>query len=239
MGCRSGLIRICLMKNSSIGPLPDLMPRTQPYQQPPLVNASLINSSSLVSFQIEPPSNQSYYSTYASLWQQQEKTYLFFAFPVIDFVYDQRLPKGRTSVLLVIPIVLLKILLSLSSACCPPITHPVSGSDESSSCGNGSTFNLDNVVPFFREVPPCPRGITEPSSKKICRENGISSGEFLTLAPPVLTSPYLSPRCKPSSAHISFRNREFHNSDPFPYQGAAENPVADSVRDGLNHQPFL
>lgn len=69
-----------------IGPLPDLLTRGQQYQQTSsLVNISSMNhsSSSVLSFPVEPPSNQSYRSSYSPLWPDEEKVSLFLSLFII------------------------------------------------------------------------------------------------------------------------------------------------------------
>ncbi|GMH24931.1 hypothetical protein Nepgr_026774 [Nepenthes gracilis] len=168
---------------------PNLMPSTQ-YQQPySSVNISPMNPSSLPKFQTEPPSNQSYYSTFRSPWPEEEKIagmkrpypFLLENPPAPPFI-------GKY----------------------PPISRLV-GMSEPGSCENGSTLNLDNSVPIFGETQ--------------CGEEGISGGEFLTLAPPTATSPYASTRYKHSSAYVSSHSQGFYHFESSPYQINVETPV--------------
>ncbi|GMH05601.1 hypothetical protein Nepgr_007441 [Nepenthes gracilis] len=204
-------------ESSPIGPLHHLQPRT-PYRQPSsLVNASSTNSSSLLNFQMEPPSNQSYYSTHRSPWSEEHKMVGMkrpYPFPLDNPPASSFIGKS------------------------PPVSNLVRGCDESASCGNESTLNMSNAFPYFREAPPFPRGIPEPKSTNICSENGITSGELLTLAPPASVSPYPSPRFKHHSSNVPSHNEQLYSFESLTHQQTAENPVVDSWPGGSNQLPF-
>ncbi|GAB4849416.1 hypothetical protein Ancab_004213 [Ancistrocladus abbreviatus] len=205
------------MHNSPTGSLPDFMPKAQSYQQSPSwMNASSMDSS-LLNVQMEPPSNQRYYNTYGSLVPVEERMVGMkrpYPFPLEN-------PPGRPF--------LRKF---------PPVSYPATRSGESTSCGDRSSFNLGNAVPVFRAVPPHPRGVAEPSLK-IFRENTVSSGEFLTLAPPRFTLPHPSHRFMQSSVQMSSHNPNFYNLESLPYRGNAENQVTSSIPGGSTQRPFF
>ncbi|XP_038686648.1 uncharacterized protein LOC119986166 isoform X1 [Tripterygium wilfordii] len=158
-------------ESTPIWPLPSMIQRAQQFLQPPSmqVNASSRNSaSSLLNFQIEPPSNQIYYGKYTAvpaMWPEDEK------------MVGMRRPYQ----------------FSMDNHSCPHsflykspvIAHSISSkSDESS---NSDAFCFEPGNHGFREGPaPCSAAsFSEPDSKKCNRSNG----DFLSLAPP---SPYLA-----------------------------------------------
>ncbi|ONI12553.1 hypothetical protein PRUPE_4G171200 [Prunus persica] len=195
--------------NNPIWPLTNVPQRTQPYhQQPPPPPPSMVNvssatsSSSVLNFQIEPPSNQSYYSNYTPMWPDEEKMVgMKRPYP---FSLDN--PPG--------PSINFKF---------PTFVAPMRA-DEASSCGNRYTFNLEpSGNPIFREAPSCSTSISESNSRNSIKENGSVNGDFLTLAPPTTSSRTCpSPKLNLPSTYLAFHNREVPEFESFSYQGNAE-----------------
>lgn len=104
------------------------------------------------------------------------------------------------------------------------------------------------VEPFLREGPPCSNSLSELDSKKGIAENGGSNGDFLTLAPPSITSPHPNTRSKQNPILVPYQvnlktntKPTFHFSTPFPtlnltvsiscFKGNSSDPL-------LQHLPF-
>uniref|UniRef100_A0A5B6YR76 Uncharacterized protein n=1 Tax=Davidia involucrata TaxID=16924 RepID=A0A5B6YR76_DAVIN len=195
-------------------PPPNLMQRTQ-FQQPSsssMVNVSSgTSSSSVINFQMEPPSNQSYYgNNYTPMWPEEEKMVgMKRSYP---FSLDN--PPGPS------------VHCNFLPAYVPPITR----SGESASCDNGGTVNIKSANPVFREGPSSSTAMSEPNSKKVTKENGGLNGDFLTLAPPATTLPH------PSSAYVAPHSRELSELGTLPYQGSMEDSVHLQGPNGLIQQ---
>ncbi|WKA12026.1 hypothetical protein VitviT2T_029465 [Vitis vinifera] len=205
-------------ESNPIWPLPTLMQRAQPYQQPSssMVNVSSGTSSSPIpNFQIEPPSNQSYYgNNYTSMWPEEEK--MVGVKRPYPFSLDN--PPGP----------------SFNSKF-PTFDAPIR-SDESASYGNGGTFILDVGNAIFREGPSCSTSLSEIESKKGIRENGGSNGDFLTLAPPSITSPHPNTRSKQPPGHPAYYNKDSSEFESLPYQGNTGDPIRPHPTGPLQHQ---
>ncbi|KAJ8436177.1 hypothetical protein Cgig2_034205 [Carnegiea gigantea] len=230
-------------ENCPIAPLLDMIPRAQHYQQlSSLVkfhrmtcdnsqrNLSLISSSSLSSsssssssssvlnFPMERPSSQSYYSNYSPLWLEDEKIAVGMKRPYPFALHNPPIPTFQGKITDI-------------------MTHPISQTDESTSCGNeGITFNFEPAIPIFREVASCPSVMLELTNTKKGNKwhNGNSNGEFLTLTPPAIAT---NSRFKQSSTTLASHNREFCNFESLPYQATIEDLVVDSRQVGSSQQP--
>ncbi|KAI3769302.1 hypothetical protein L6452_00403 [Arctium lappa] len=161
--------------------------RSQHFQQPcssSMVNVSLgttslssSSSSSVVNFQMEPPSNQSYHgNNYPPLWQDEEKmigmkrSYPFSMenMPIPSF--NSKFPFS-----------------------------PISRLDESTSCNNGGTTSLEPSNPGSRENPSSLGSIADQTTKKLIDENRGLTKDFLTLAPPRASHSNLKEKLAPLS----------------------------------------
>ncbi|XP_044479207.1 uncharacterized protein LOC123206143 [Mangifera indica] len=188
-------------------PVPSLMERAQQFQHHPslVVNeSSATSSSSVLNFQMEPPSNQSYYGNYIPMWTEEEKMVGMkrsYPFPLDN-------PPG------------------ISSFHCkfPPILQPrISQSDDSASCGSGGhTLNFEPVGTLSRGGSSCSTFMLEPNhSKKSIKENGL----FLTLAPPTTISMSQGSKLRHSQPYLAFHSSEFSDFESLPYQGNVEDPI--------------
>ncbi|XVF04304.1 hypothetical protein REPUB_Repub05bG0070900 [Reevesia pubescens] len=157
-------------ESEPIWPLRSLMQRAQTFQQPSssMVNlSSRTSSTSVLNFQMEPPSNQSYYGNFAPLLPEEEKVVgMKRSYP---FSLDNAPGPPFHSK-------------------CPPIVHSINGQVDAASSNNGSTFNFEPGTPNFSEGPSCSTSNLESKSKKSIKQNGVFDGDFLTLAPPTTTS---------------------------------------------------
>ncbi|KAA8523972.1 hypothetical protein F0562_010597 [Nyssa sinensis] len=192
---------------------PNVMQRTQ-FQQ--LSSSSMVNvssgtsSSSIINFQMEPPSNQSYYgNNYSPNWPEEEKMVgMKRSYP---FSLDN--PPGP----------------SVHCNFLPAFVPPITRSGESASCDNGGTLNTEFSSPIFREGPSSSTPISELNSKKVTKENWGSNGDFLTLAPPATTLPHRSSKFKHPSAHelSQFETLHHHGSmeDPPVHQQGPIGPI--------------
>ncbi|KAL8129794.1 hypothetical protein V2J09_018949 [Rumex salicifolius] len=186
-------------ESSPVLPLPDIMPRPPHFSQASassLMNIPLMNSTMISNFQMEPPSNQNIYSNFTSLWQEEDK--MTSAKRPYPFSLDMpALPTFHSK-----------------------LPRIASTFDESIPFGNGSLFNAQHDIPIFKGTPLMPSSSSiEPTLKKSRKEKENQHGEFLTLAPPSISSPHPSPRLWHSLSH---RNAEEPESNT-PRSAAAVN----------------
>ncbi|KVI10453.1 uncharacterized protein LOC112506354 [Cynara cardunculus var. scolymus] len=148
-------------------PHSNIAQRSQPFQQPcssSMVNVSLgtTSSSSVMNFQMEPPSNQSYCgNNYPPLWPDEDKM----------IGMKRSYPFSMEN-------------MPIPSFNCKFPFSPISRPDESTSCSNGGTTSLEPSNPSFRETPSSLGAMTDQMTKKLIDENHGLTKDFLTLAPP-------------------------------------------------------
>ncbi|KAG7957168.1 hypothetical protein I3843_11G159900 [Carya illinoinensis] len=204
--------------DNHIWPLPSLMPRTQQYQQQPMVNVSSgTSSSSVLNSRMEPPSNQSYYCNYTPMWPPEEE----------KMVGTKRLYP-----------------FSLDNSSGPPshyklptLVAPVR-SDESASCENVGMFNFEGSNSILRERPLWSTSISNSNmnSNKSIKENEVIKAEFLSLSPRI-TSTCPSSKFIQQSACLASQEPKFHD-ESLPYQGIVEDPIIKPAGSSLlNRQP--
>ncbi|KAK1416719.1 hypothetical protein QVD17_25835 [Tagetes erecta] len=167
------LVALPYESNPSIWPpAPNLMlQRSQHFQQPcssssmvnVSVNSSSACSSSVMNFQIEPPSNQSYCgNNFQPLWPEEEKMV------GMKRSYPFSLENAP------IP----------SFQCKFPSAY-VSRSDEYASCSNGGgNTSIEPAHSYLRENCSSSGAISDAITKKFIDENQILTRDFLKLAPP-------------------------------------------------------
>ncbi|KAJ7981798.1 Actin cytoskeleton-regulatory complex protein pan1, putative isoform 1 [Quillaja saponaria] len=201
-----------------IWPPSKLMQRAQHQQLSPMVNVSSgISSPSLLHYPMEPPSNQNYCNSYMTMWPEEGKMVgMKRPYP---FSVDN--PSG--------PSFNYKI---------PTFVAPIR-SEQAGSCGNGGTFNVDNGNSTFREGSSCSTSISGPNSMKSNNENGVCSGDFLTLAPPRTTSLCPASKSKHPSMLLAFHSHEYPDFESLPFQGSVEDQVLQPGPSRFNEQqPF-
>ncbi|MBA0610004.1 hypothetical protein Godav_010906 [Gossypium davidsonii] len=200
-------------ESEPIWPLPCLMQRAQqqqPFQQPSssLVNlSSRTSSTSILNFQIEPPSNQSYYGNCTPLFPEDDKVV------GMKRSYPFSLDNAPG------PPIYTKY---------PPFVHSINGQVEAASSSNGSTFNFEPGTPNFREGPSCSTSNMESKSKKSIKQNGVYDGDFLTLAPPTTTM-CSSSKFKHPSSILTYYNCELPDLESLAYQASFDDSI---VRQG-------
>ncbi|KAK6946658.1 Plant transcription factor NOZZLE [Dillenia turbinata] len=209
--------------NNTVWPLPHLMHRAQQFQQPSsMVNVSSgTSSSSAMDFQMEPPSNQSFYGNFTHMWPVEEKMVgLKRPYP---FSLDN--PPGP------------------SFQCkFPTFVAPIR-SDESTSCGNGGSFTLEQANQIFRDVPSYSSVIYESNSKKSNKVVNFS-GDFLSLAPPATSLSAGVSKFKHSSAFQPTSHGDFSKYETVPFhmmlKGSMEYPTHNHEPSGSiqQQQPF-
>ncbi|XP_074358220.1 uncharacterized protein LOC141697632 [Apium graveolens] len=189
----------CETKNP-VWPFSGVMPRSQSFHEAcpsSMVNVSIGNSSSSVmNFQIEPPSNQSYRGNKSTpLWPDEEmmiglkRSYPFSVDDAPVPSFDCRFPPAY-------------------------ISH-IPAADEPASFNNDGAFPLKQANPVVREGPSGTSRMPK-YKKKIIKENGGFSEDFLTLAPP-------KPKDPPS--YLGHYIPELPDFDALPYQGASDDPA--------------
>ncbi|KAH9763841.1 hypothetical protein KPL70_001310 [Citrus sinensis] len=189
-----------------VWPFPSSMQRPQLFLHPSssmvFESSSATSSSSIINFQMEPPSNQSYYSNnYPPMWPEEDKMVgMKRPYP---FSIDH--PPAFSTLHYKIP----------------PIVHPrvISRSEDSASCGRGHTLIFEPGFAMSREGSSCSAFMLEPNnSKKSIKENGVLNGGFLTLAPPTSTSLCQGSKFKRPPHFLAFTNSEFPDFELLPYQ---------------------
>ncbi|XP_017979539.1 PREDICTED: uncharacterized protein LOC18594125 isoform X2 [Theobroma cacao] len=209
-------------ESEPIWPPPSLMQRAQPFQQPSssMVNlSSRTSSTSVLNYQMEPPSNQSYYGNCTPLLPEEEKMVgMKRSYPFsLDNAPGPPL-HGKY----------------------PPIVHPINGHVEAASSSNGSTFNFEPGTPNFREGPSCSTSNFESKSKRSIRQNGAFDGDFLTLAPPTTTTSMCSSsKFKHSPPNLIYYNCELPGLESLAYQGSLEDSIIRQGGSGLRqYRPY-
>ncbi|XP_040987375.1 uncharacterized protein LOC121235167 isoform X1 [Juglans microcarpa x Juglans regia] len=204
--------------DNHIWPPPSLMPRTQQYQQQPMVNVSSgTSSSSVLNFRMEPPSNQSYHCNYSPMWPPEE----------VKMVGTKRL----------YPFSLDNSSGPSSHYKLPSLVVPVR-SDESASCENVGMFNFEGSNSILRERPSWSTSISNSklNSNKSIKENEVIKGEFLSLSPRI-TSTCPSSNFMQHSACLASQDPGFRD-ESLPYQGIVEDPIIKPAGSSLlNQQP--
>ncbi|XP_050216194.1 uncharacterized protein LOC126667264 [Mercurialis annua] len=199
-------------ESNSTWPLHNLMQRSE-YQPPTqMINVSSASSStSSLNLHMELPSNQNYCSNHTPLWPEEDKmvgTKRPYPFYVENPAFHCKFPT---------------------------VVNPIGRSDESTSFGHATTFNL---IPYFRECNSYSDSVVEPNSKKnSIKENWDSNGDFLTLAPP-LTTTLSSPNSK-LKRPSAYQNETF-DFNSLPYQGNVKDLMVEAqanVPDQL--QPYF
>ncbi|GMI74166.1 hypothetical protein HRI_001085900 [Hibiscus trionum] len=211
-------------ESEPIWPLPGLMQRAaqQTFQQTPssMVNlSSRTSSTSVLNFQMEPPSNQSYYGNCAPLLPEDDKVV------GMKRSYPFSLDNAPG------PPIFSKY---------PPIVHSINGQVEAASSSNGSTFNFEPGTPSFREGPSCSTSNMESKSKKSIKQNGAFDGDFLTLAPPTTTPMCSSSKFKHPSAMLPYYNFELPDLESLAYQASFEDLIVRRGVGGVNqsYRPY-
>ncbi|XP_059661459.1 uncharacterized protein LOC132307653 [Cornus florida] len=206
-------------------PPPNVTYRTPHIQQPSFsskVNVpSRTSSASVMNFHLEPPSNQSYHSnSYPTMWPEEEKKVGIKR----PYSFSLENPPGP----------------SLHGRFPPTyVAPPITRSDESASCSNGGTNNIEPINPAFRESPSSSASMYEPNLSIVTKENGNLSGDFLTLALPTSTLPHPSSKFKPPSAYVATHHRQLSELEGLPYPGSMEESVHQQGLCGLiERHPF-
>ncbi|KAI3716229.1 hypothetical protein L6452_23428 [Arctium lappa] len=202
---------------------PNLMlQRSQHLQQP--CSSSMVNvsagtssssSSSVMNYQMEPPSNQSYCgNNYQPLWPEEEK------------MVGMKRPYPFSLENVPIP----------SFHCKFPSAYisSIPRSDESTSCSNGCTIGIEPTHQNFRETPLSSGVINDTITKKFIDENQGLTRDFLKLAPP---QPHLSSKEKLHPSPCIGEQSQFETLSP--HKGQPKDSAHFPGRGGANPQPFL
>ncbi|CAA3009482.1 Hypothetical predicted protein [Olea europaea subsp. europaea] len=182
---------------------PQRVHQFQPPASSSLVNASSgISSSSVLNFQMEPPSNQNYLgNNYRPFWPEDEKMVGIKR----SYPFSMETPPAPSFL--------------------GKIHHghliTISGSDESCSCSNRCTTQMEPSIKIYsRECPSTPIPLPERNPSELIRENRGLSGDFLTLAPPsaAASSSLLN------SKHKGQHGQDLSDSEYFHCQESAKDP---------------
>ncbi|XVE50145.1 hypothetical protein DITRI_Ditri01bG0138300 [Diplodiscus trichospermus] len=204
----------CLPYESGpVFPLPSWMQRAQTFQQPSsMVNLSSRTSSSALNFQMEPPSNQSYYGNCSTLLPEEKIVGMKRPYP---FSLDNAPGPSIHSNY-------------------PPIVHSINGQSEAASTSKG--INFEPGTPNFGEGPSYSTSNLEPKSKNSIKQDGGIDGDFLTLAPPTPTSVYSSPKSQHPSSNSIYSELPLES---LAHQASFEDSFIGQGATGLNqYQPY-
>ncbi|XP_059277161.1 uncharacterized protein LOC132031279 [Lycium ferocissimum] len=161
--------------HNPILPLPGVLQRSQQYQLS--CSSSMMNissgisssSSSVLNYQMEPPSNQNYYScNYVPLWPEEVK------------MIGMKRPYPFSPEFPPVPAFHCKFP--------PDYVNLASRSPESASCSNECAASLESGNLLKREIPSGSRTLSESKPRNVVRQNKALNGNFLTLAPPTSNS---------------------------------------------------
>ncbi|XP_022847756.1 uncharacterized protein LOC111370315 [Olea europaea var. sylvestris] len=197
-------------------PLPSAQQRVHQFQPPTsssMGNAySGISSSSVLDFQIEPPSNQSYLgNNYRLFWPEEEK---MVGGIKRSYPFSMETPPAP----------------SFHGKFHPKYLISISGSDETGSCSNGCTTQMEpSIKKCSRENPSTPGPLPEQNPNEVTRENRGLNGDFLTLAPPVASFPLIS-RHKHPYAYSGHQEQELSDLEYIHSQGSAKDPERRSIQ---------
>ncbi|XP_010277720.1 PREDICTED: uncharacterized protein LOC104612101 [Nelumbo nucifera] len=190
-----------LQNDNTIWLPPVITHSKQPQQQhssSSMVNAaSVTSSSSGVNLQMEPPSNQSYYSNYIQLlWPEEKMVGIKRSWPFS--VDNPSVPSFHYRY--------------------PSLGTPICRPEESSSCGNGGMLNYEQGNAIVR------RGMTEINHKRGIQENGAQlEGDFLTLGlSATSSSSSMVSKSKQPLDFLGLHYRDLTEFDLFPIQGSIE-----------------
>ncbi|KAJ8561023.1 hypothetical protein K7X08_027213 [Anisodus acutangulus] len=206
--------------HNPILPLPSVLQRSQQYQQPSCsssmmnISSGISSSSSVLNYQMEPPSNQNYYScNYLPLWPEEVKMvgmkrpYPFSPeFPPVP-QFHCKFPPGCVSL--------------------------PSRSPESASCSNDCAASLESGNLLKREVPSGSRNLSESKPRNVVRQNKALNGDFLTLAPPTAAFPYQH------SSSSTLQSQEIVTLESVTCQRGAEEPTTSSALSRSVQQPIF
>ncbi|KAI3815037.1 hypothetical protein L1987_14689 [Smallanthus sonchifolius] len=215
---------VIIESNPSVRPPPInlMLQRSQRLQQPcssSMVNVSAgTSSSSVLNFQMEPPSNQSYRgSSYHHLRPAEEK------------MVGMKRPYPFSFEIAPIP----------SFHCKFPSAYvsPISRSDESSSCSNGGTTSIEPAHPSFREHPSSSGAISGAITKKFMDENRVLTRDFLKLASPQASQSNSSSKENLYLSHCIGEESQFETLPP--QKGQSEDPNRLSGRGRSSLPQFL
>lgn len=184
------------------------------------VNASsgISSSSSVLNFQMEPPSNQSYLgNNYRPFWPAEEKMVGIKR----SYPFSMETPPAP----------------SFQGKFHPTHLIAISGSDESGSCSNGCTAQMEtSIKKCSREGPSTPSPLLKRNPNEVTRENRGLNVDFLTLAPPAASSP-LSSKHKHPFAYSGHHEQELSDFEYIHSQGSAAS-AKDPDRGSTQQLPF-
>ncbi|KAL2466791.1 WAS/WASL-interacting protein family member 1 [Abeliophyllum distichum] len=147
------------------------------------------SSSSVLKFQMEPPSNQIFCdNNYAPLSPKDEKMVGMKR----SYPFSLESPTAP----------------SCQCKFQPTYVTSTSRPDESASCSNGCTNHLEPSNKYIREDPPNTSPLPEQNASGVIRENKELNGDFLTLAPPAPATLRLNLKHKHPLAYSGYQEQE-------------------------------
>ncbi|KAI3457394.1 hypothetical protein Pfo_014057 [Paulownia fortunei] len=208
--------------NAPVLPLPSVPQRSYQFQRPPspVVNASSgISPSSVLSSQMEPPSNQSLRgNNYTSLRPEEDKMVGMKR----SYPFSLESPPAP----------------SFPGNFQPTYAAPRSRSDELPSCSSGYTAQMEPRNKYMRNGPSNSSTVPERNPSDVMRDDGRLNGDFLTLAPPAAASPPLNSKHKHPSDYSGHQGPDLSDFKCLPNQENLKSQIHQLGPSGSKEQPF-
>ncbi|XP_011098254.1 uncharacterized protein LOC105176957 [Sesamum indicum] len=206
--------------NSPFLPLPVVPQRSQQFQWPCSSSSSVMNSStgisasSILSSQMEPPSNQSSRgNNYVPSWSEEEKMVgMKRSYPFLVESQPSR---------------------SLHCNFHPSYAASLSRSDEFDSCSNGYKAHMEPRNKCVRESSSNSSPQPEQNPSEVTRDKGMLNGDFLTLAPPVVVSQPSNSEHKNTLDYSGYKRPELYPYERIPSQDYAKSQIRHPGPSGL------
>ncbi|KAI3466068.1 hypothetical protein Pfo_022731 [Paulownia fortunei] len=182
-------------------------------------SSSGISSSSVLSSQMEPPSNQSFRgNNYTPLWTEEDKMVgMKRSYP---FSLDS--PPAP----------------SLHCNFHPSYAASISKSDELASCTNRCTAHMEHRNKCIKEGLSNSNPLPERNPNEVTSDNGRLNGDFLTLAPPAVASPPLDSKHKNPLDYSGHQGHELSEYECMPSQEYAKSQIHQPGPSGSVEQSF-
>ncbi|KAL2245467.1 WAS/WASL-interacting protein family member 1 isoform X1 [Sesamum indicum] len=210
--------------NAAVVPLPSVPQRSYQLQRPSssssVVNfSSGISPSSVLSSQMEPPSNQSLRgNSYTSSRPEEDKMVGMKR----SYPFSLESPTAT----------------SFPGNFHPAIAASRSRSDELPSCSSEYTVPTEPRNKYMRDGPSNSSPLHEQNPSDVIRDNQRLNGDFLTLAPPVAASPPLNSKYKHPSGYSGHQGAKLSDFKYLATQENLKSQIHHLEPGGSTEQPF-
>ncbi|KAL0301218.1 UNVERIFIED_CONTAM: hypothetical protein Sradi_6398600 [Sesamum radiatum] len=181
--------------------------------EPQMNSSTGISPSSILSSQMEPPSNQSSRgNNYVPSWSEEEKMVgMKRSYPFLVESQPSR---------------------PLHCNFHPSYAASLSRSDEFDSCSNGYTAHMEPRNKCIREISSNSSPQPEQNPSEATRDKGMLNGDFLTLAPPVVVSQTSNSEHKNTLDYSGHQRPELYEYEHMPSQDYAKSQIHHSGPSG-------